>query len=354
MKKIRHAIKKPGLTPGSLIHSGERKAENVRIRVIRYNADELTEQEFATVDECLALAAPADGVIWINIDGLHEPGIIEKIGERYRIHPLVLEDILHPNQRPKVEEFEDHIFAVLRMFVAQASNGDIDSHQFSLLIGHGWLVTFQECPGHMFDPVIERLRSSKGSIRTSGADYLAYALIDAVVDNYFVVLDRISDRIDALENAVLKDPTPDILKRIHETKTGLGMFRKFVVPLREPLAALSRREPDIIGEGVKMFFSDVHDHVIQLIDSLDTFRDMVSGLLDVYLSSISNRMNAVMKLLTIFAAIFIPLTFIAGVYGMNFEYMPELRWRFGYPVLLVFMMAIAVSMLIIFRRKKWL
>jgi magnesium transporter len=344
---------KVGLPPGTLVHVGEKKAEKVKITVIDYDRENFEEKEVEKIEECFT-DKDKPTVTWINVDGLQEVGIIEKVGAHFGIHPLVLEDILHTGQRPKVEDLGDYIFIVLKMLYHDDQEDEMLGEQVSLLLGQNCVISFQEREGDIFNPIRERIRNSKGRIRRAGADYLAYALVDAIVDHYFVILEKMGEKIESLEEELVTNPTPETLQIIHKLKRNLIFLRKSVWPLREVINALERGESPLITEPTGIYLRDVYDHSIQVIDTIETFRDMVSGMLDIYLSSLSNRMNEVMKVLTIIATIFIPLTFIAGIYGMNFKFMPELEWHWGYPTALIVMLLIVGSMFIYFRRKKWL
>jgi magnesium transporter len=306
-----------------------------------------------TIEECFPFR-DTPTVTWINIDGLHEVGIIEKIGKHFSIHPLILEDILHTGQRPKMEDFEDYIFLVVKMFYYDEKDDEIKMEQVSLLLGSNFVISFQEREGDIFDPIRERIRNHKGRIRMMKADYLGYALLDTIVDNYFIILEKIGEDIENIEEELVTRPTPETLQTIHNLKRELIVLRKSIWPLREVVNSLERGESPLINEATGVYLRDVYDHTIQVIDTIETFRDMVSGMLDIYLSSISNKMNEVMKVLTIIATIFIPLTFVAGIYGMNFEFMPELKWHWGYFAALLVMVAVAVIMVFYFRRKRWL
>jgi len=351
---IRSRPTKIGLPPGTLVHVGERKAKEIKITVIEYNETQLREERIKTLEECVP---PKDrqAVTWINVDGLHEAKALGRLGERFALHPLVVEDILNTDQRPKIEDLSKYIFVVLKVMRAGSKEGDeIEIEQISLILGSDYVLTLQEREGDVFDPIRDRIRSNRGRLRRMGADYLAYALIDAIVDNYFVVLERLGERMEFLEEKVAAAPTTETLQVIHHLKTEMVFVRKSVWPLREVIGGLERTESPLIQETTGMYLRDVYDHAIQVIDAVETFRDMLSGMLDIYLSSVSNRMNEVMKVLTIIATVFIPLTFIAGLYGMNFRYMPELEWRWGYPLVWLVMIVIAVLMVIYFRGKKWL
>jgi len=350
-KKV--AKKKIGLPPGTLVHVGEKKAEKVRIRIIDYDEAQFEEKEAKTVEECFPFK-DTPTVTWINIDGLHDIEIIEKIGKHFGLHPLLLEDILNTEQRPKMEDHEDYLFIVLKMLYYDEEKHDITAEQVSIILGSNFVISFQEQEGDVFKFIRERIRNGKGRIRKVGSDYLAYALVDAIVDNYFIILEKLGEKIEEMEEELVTNPTPETLQTIHHLKREMIFLRKSVWPLREVISALERGEPTLIHESTGIYLRDLYDHTIQVIDSIETFRDMVSGMLDIYLSSISNRMNEVMKVLTIIATIFIPLTFIAGIYGMNFQYMPELGWHWGYPAVWFVICAIFIVMLVYFKRKRWM
>ena len=352
-RSIKKISRKAGLPPGTLVHIGEKKAEKVRITVIDYDEARFEEKEVGQIEECFPFKETPT-VTWINIDGLHEPEVIEKLGEHFSVHPLILEDIVNTGQRPKMEDLEEYLFVVLKMLYYDEKEDEVRAEQVSLILGASFVITFQERQGDVFDPVRERIKKSKGVVRKRGADYLAYALIDAVVDHYFLILEKFGEMLEEMEGKVVTAPTPETLQTIHRMKREMIFLRKSVWPLREMVSALERGESALIKKKTHIYLRDVYDHTTQVIDTVESFRDMVSGLLDTYLSSISNRMNEVMKVLTIFASIFIPLTFIAGIYGMNFQYMPELVWRGGYFIILSIMGAVGISMLAYFRRKKWL
>jgi magnesium transporter len=351
--QIRGRARKSGLPPGTLVHVGQDRTEPVRITVMAYDEERVEEKEATGAGDCFLLAG-RPGVTWINVDGVHQTDIVERVGECLQIHPLVLEDIVNTDQRPKVEDFDDYVFLVARMLRYDGDGGGLQVEQISLLLGPNYVISFQEKPGDVFDPVRERIRNSRGRIRRMGADYLAYALLDALVDSYFLVLEQIGEEIETIEDRLVTDPRPDTLQTIHDLKRDTVFLRKSVWPLREVASSLERGETSLIGEEILIYLRDVYSHTIQVMDTVETFRDMISGMLDIYLSSISNRMNEVMKVLTIIATIFIPLTLIAGIYGMNFQYMPELSSRWGYPAVWLVMLAVAAVMLIYFRRKKWL
>ena len=350
---VKRMSRKAGLAPGTLIHVGEKKAEKVRISLFDYDESSYEEKEVARIEECFPFKDKPT-VTWINIDGLHQPEIIEKIGKHFDLHPLILEDILNTGQRPKIEDFENCIFVVLKMIYFDGEAEETRIEHVSLILGGNFVISFQERVGDVFNPIRERLRKGKGRIRKAGADYLIYTLIDAIVDSYYSILERVGEKVENLEDIVVANPTPESLQTIHNLKREMIFLRRSVWPLREVISGLSRVESSLVQEATGIYLRDVYDHTIQVIDTIETFRDMLSGLHDTYLSSISNRMNEIMKVLTIFAAIFIPLTFIAGIYGMNFSYMPELGWHWGYIAVLGVMLTVGISMLLYFRRKKWL
>jgi magnesium transporter len=353
-KRLRkRGSKKIGLSPGTLVHVGEKKTDEVKLSVIDYNLNNAKFEELESVSE-LTHYIEKDTVSWLNVSGLHKPEIIDKIGDEYDIHSLTLEDILNTEQRPKVEIYDDYVFIVLKMLQYNDQKKELDAEQVSLILGQNYLITFQEKEGDVFDRVRSWIEKGQGRIRKKGADYLAYALIDAVVDHYFLVLERFGDRIENLEEKVFSDPDSAMVSEIQKMKGDLIYIRKSVWPLRESVNILLRDELNFINSENMVFLRDLYDHIIQVIDTVETFREMSSGLLDVYLSSISNRMNEVMKVLTIIATIFIPLTFIAGIYGMNFQYMPELEVPWAYPVVWAVFVIVAIVMVLYFRRKKWL
>jgi magnesium transporter len=353
LRFIKRTSEKIGQTPGTLIHVGERKVEKTRIRIIDYDEAQFQEKEAETIEECFPFKEKPT-VTWINIDGLHQVEIIEKIGKHFDIHPLVLEDIVNTGQRPKMEDSKDYIFIVLKMLHYHEKVSQIQAEQVSIVFGSNFIISFQESEGDVFDHIRARIRDGKGRIRKAGADYLVYALIDAIVDNYFIILEKLGENIEDSEEELVTNPKEETLLQIHILKREMVFLRKSVWPLREVISGLERGESSLIRKETGIYLRDVYDHTIQVMDTVESFRDMVSGMLDTYLSSISNRMNVVMKVLTIIATIFIPLTFIAGIYGMNFRFMPELEWHWGYFVVLLIMAVIGVFMVFYFRRKRWL
>lgn len=343
--------KKIGLPPGTLVHVGEQKIEKTKIEIIDYDEEHFQEKEVKTIEACFPFK-DLPSVTWVNIDGLHEIQNIEKIGIHFDFHPLILEDILHTGQRPKFEDFDNYLYIVLRM-LSYEPDDRIKEEQISIILGANFVISFQEDIGDVFDPVRERIRSGRFQLKKRKADYLAYSLIDAVVDNYFIILEKLGEQIESLEEELLDNPTPEALQTIHYLKRKLITMRKSIWPLREVISGLERGESSLFEKSTSIYLKDIYDHTIQVIDTIETYRDMVSGMLDIYLSTVSNKMNEVMKVLTIIATIFIPLTFIAGIYGMNFEFMPELKWHWGYPIVWAFMLLIFIGMIVYFRRKHW-
>lgn len=350
---IKRISKKAGLPPGTLVHIGEKKTEKVRIRLMDYDPDRFEEKDLTAIEEYFPYKGK-DSVTWINVDGIHQVDLMEKLGGHLGLHPLVLEDLLNTDQRPKLEDYEDYLFLILKMITYNGAEKQLHVEQVGLIVGPRFVLSFQESEGDVFEPVRERLRKGKGRIRKGGADYLAYTLMDAVVDNYFLVLEKIGEDIEELEEEVIGKPARETVESIHNLKRELLYLRKAVWPLREAIAGLEKGEHPLIQEKTVLYLRDVYDHTIQVIDTIETFRDMVSGMMDAYLSGLSNRMNEVMKVLTIIATLFIPLTFIAGVYGMNFKVMPELEWRYGYGMVWLLMILVTLLMLLYFRKKKWL
>ncbi len=352
-KLVKGRSKKAGLPPGTLVHVGEKKVESVRVTCLDYDEQNVEEKQVSAIEECFPFKATPT-VTWINIDGLHDVEMIERLGKEFDLHHLILEDVLNTGQRPKFEDFGKNVFIVLKMLTYDEEHQTVECEQVSLIVGVNFVISFQERIGDVFDPIRERIRNNKGRIRKMMADYLAYALVDSVVDGYFAILERVGDRIELMEEELISDPTERTSHQIHEMKREMISLRKSVWPLREVISGLQRCESDLIGEVTSVYLRDVYDHTIQIIDTIESFRDMVSGMLDIYLSSISNKMNTIMQVLTIIATIFIPLTFVAGIYGMNFEVMPELKWKYGYAAVWAVMLTIAVVMVLYFRRKKWL
>jgi magnesium transporter len=351
MKLVQKRSRKTGLPPGTLVHIGEKKTDKVTITVFNYAGTRCDERQDLSLD---ALAPPIDeSVTWVDVGGVHKMEVLESFGKQFKLHPLLLEDIANTDQRPKLDDYETYLFLVMKM-LSVTDRQDIVVEQVSLVLGRNFVLSFQENGTDVFKPVRDRLRGGKGRLRQSGADYLLYTLVDAIVDQYFAVLEVLGEKIEALQDLVVSDPKPETLRQMHALKRQLLFLRRAVWPLREATNNLSRSECPPLQESTKVFFRDVYDHVVQIVDTVETLREMVSASLDIYLSSISYRLNAVMKVLTIITTIFMPLTFIVGVYGMNFEHMPELRWKWGYPAVWALMVLVGVGMLLLFRKKRWL
>ncbi len=349
---IKKRSDKIGLPPGTLSHIGKTQDRKVNISVIDYDEEHFHEKTVTNIDECFPYK-DSPTVTWINVDGIHDPDIIKSLGDHFEIHPLVLEDIMNSGQRPKLEDFDTYLYIVFKMLYFDEVTNAIKGEQVSIITGRNFLITFQENEIDVFDFIRDRLRKSKGRIRKMGVDYLMYALVDAIVDNYFLILEKFGSQIEDMEERVMNDTSQDTIQTIYRMKREMVFLRNSIWPLREVSSQLERGEISFIQEKTRIYLRDVYDHTIQVIDAVEAYREMVSGLLDIFLSSLSNRMNEVMKTLTIFAAIFIPLTFVAGIYGMNFEYMPELKLRWGYPTLLLTMFVIGFSLVMYFRKKRW-
>ncbi len=356
-KRRRRIAQKAGLPPGTLVATSEpthpafAAHPEVLITRILYDAAGYDEREVAAIEE--AFPTPGDErTLWIDIDGVHDVGILERVGSRFGLHPLLLEDIAHTEQRPKLESYGDHLFMDLNVLHLHDDSDEIHAEQISLVLGGNWLLSFNEGPQPWARTLRDRLKADKAHCRKHGPDYLAYSILDAVVDDYYKVLERIGDRLEELEEELMASPAPKTLHAVYALKREVINLRKSVWPLRELIGGL-QRERDLVRESTGVYLRDLYDHAVQVLDTVETYRDLLAGMLDIYLSSVSNRMNEVMKVLTVIATIFIPLTFIAGVYGMNFEHMPELSWRYGYGLIWAVMIGIALAMLAYFRRKKW-
>jgi magnesium transporter len=353
-KEMKRRVKKAGLPPGSLVYTGDRPAGAATITVMHYDDAGFHEATARSVDECVPYR-DRPGVTWINVEGVHDVTTVQRLGDCFGLHPLVQEDVVNTVQRPKAEDYGDYLYLVLSMLTPDGGTGPVQREQVSLVLGKNFLLSFQEGrEGDVFGPIRERIRSGAGKLRKSGTDGLAYALIDAIVDGYFVVIEKFGERIEETESLLMAEPTTAVLQRIYGLKKEMIALRSSVWPLREVVASLSRGDSPLITGTVQTYLRDVYDHTVQVIETIETSRDMVSGMLDLYVSTVSNRLNEVMKVLTIIATIFMPLTFLAGIYGMNFRHMPELEWVWGYPAAVVFMIAVAGGMVVFFRKKNWL
>lgn len=350
---IKRSSEKIGLPPGTLIHIGEQKSETTEISIIDYDSKNLSETSPVKVEDTFPLKN-TPSITWINVDGIHDIDMISKLGNHFNIHPLTQEDIVNTNHRPKVEEFDHYVYIVLKMLFFDDESQKVKSEQISLIIGETFLISFQEQKGDAFNMVRERIRKGKGRIRNLGTDYLGYCLIDAIVDHYFLILEYFGEIVEEMEESTMNDTNSEIIQDIHELKREMIFLRKQIWPLRDLLGSLIKEDMALISEKTNVFLRDVYDHTIQIMDNIESMRDLLSSILDVYLSMVSNGMNNVMKVLTIIATVFIPLSFIAGVYGMNFKYIPELEWKYGYYLFWGLVGSIFGCMMIYFRKKKWL
>ena len=349
----RDRSEKPGLPPGSLVFVGERKTDAVTLTVCNYDKDRFEEKQVDSIADCLS-CRDLPATTWIHVGGLHHPDTIEAIGRCYGVHHLFLEDILNTHQRPKIEELEDGLFIVMKAITMDSGAETFRLEQLSFILGKNYVISLQEGISEIFEPVRTRLASVSGRIRGFGPDYLLYSLMDTVVDHYFSVLEVIGERIDALEDELLANNAQETLQRLHQVRRELLILKKSVWPLREAISILQRNDNGLIQQQTHFYIRYLYDHIVQVADTLENYRELTSSLLEIYLSSVSNRMNEIMKVLTIIATIFIPVTFIAGVYGMNFEYMPELKWKWGYAMVWGVMISMIVVMVGYFRKKKWL
>lgn len=351
-KFVKSRLQTIGLPPGSLVHVGERKRDTTLITLYEYSED-IFEQKEIKLEELSYSEAKAGVVKWLNIEGLHEVDVLEKVGETFNLHPLVLEDILNTDQRPKIEFSDDYIYISAKMLLNDTHSSDFFIEQVSFVIGKNYILSFSERDTDIFEPVVKRLKQSMSRIRKLGPDYMTYCLLDIIVDNYFSVLEKLGDQIEFAEDEMLAHTTGKTLKAIHRLKRQVLFLHKAIWPLRDVLSSMGRGESDLVNSSTEIYIRDLYEHVIQIMDTTETLRDILSGMLDVYLSTTSNRMNEIMKVLTIISTIFIPLTFLVGVYGMNFKYMPELNWPYMYPLLWLIMGTIAALMIYYFKKKNW-
>jgi magnesium transporter len=364
-KRKGHLLRRPKATkalnqvPGTVTYIGRKESTETKLEVIDYNKETFERYTSSNPEDAFNFENEAK-ITWINIDGLSNTREIEKVGKYYELHPLILEDIVNTNQRPKVDEFDDYIFLVVKMLyfpkdATGKNNGSLINEHISMVVGKDYVLTFQEADGDVFEGIRDRLAKAKGRIRNHGTDYLLFSLLDAIIDQYFEVIDNIGDKIETLEEELFQvQPSDDITIEIQELKRTILRIRRAVFPLREVLSRLEKFDSPLIEHKTRNYFRDLYDHIIQVSENIDIYREMTWGLMDMYMTTISNKMNEVMKVLTIIATIFIPLTFIAGVYGMNFNFMPELQWEYSYFVLLGVMLVIFLIMLYYFRKKRWL
>ena len=354
MKKTRKLrSQKVGMAPGALVHVGERRTERPDITLMEFDAGSLLEKRFQSVAESRGYSR-GKGTLWLNVHGLHEPEVMAEIGRRFNLHPLVLEDILNTDQRPKVDDYGDYLYIVARFFEYDTASATISSDQVSIVLGDDFVLTFQERPTGTFDPLRERLRGDKGQIRKLGADYLAYSLLDTLVDRYFTILEQLAERTEAIEDQLLQKATPALLKEVHEIKRETMVMRRAVWPLREVINGLTRVDQRFFKPETQPYLRDIYDHTVHVIESLEGIRDLVAGMLDIYLSSISNRVNMEVRILTVITTLFMPAALIAGIFGMNFRHMPLIEDNQGFLLALSMMGTIALVMVTVFWRRRWL
>ncbi|MHA7058760.1 magnesium/cobalt transporter CorA [Aquimarina sp. M1] len=347
------ANKQSGLVPGTVVYTGNKSSSNLFIEVFDYDKDSFEEKELNEIEEAFSYAE-TEPVTWINVNGINHTEAIEKIGDHYNLHPLILEDIANTQQRPKIDEYEGYLFVVLKMLYFDKEE-ELAIEHISFVLGSNYVISFQEADGDVFDEIRNRIRTGKGRVRSMGSDYLLYALMDAVVDNYFNLIEAMGERIEELEDDLFEEkPNDDITYDIQGQKREILKIRRAVFPLREVVNRIEKSDHPLITDKTQFYLRDLYDHIIQVSESIDIYREMIWGLMDMYMTTISNKMNEVMKVLTIIASIFIPLTFLAGMYGMNFEYIPELKFKYGYFVLWGIMILIFFGLLYYFKRKKWL
>lgn len=350
-KKFKHK-KNIGLAPGTIVYTGNKTQTDTFIEAFFYDKEKYSEQQFTNIKACFN-AKQTNTIAWININGLNNVKTIESIGKHYNLHPLILEDIANIHQRPKIEEYANCLFVVFKMLYYD-SNQNLTVEHVSLVMGENYVLSFQEADGDVFENLRTRIRENKGIVRQNGADYLLYALMDAVVDNYFLIIETLGEKIEAIEDYLYTKPDNGLVQEIQSLKREALKIRRSIFPLREVVNKFEKANVNLVQANTLTYIQDLYDHTIQVIETVEIYRDMLWGLMDMYMSSVSNKMNEVMKVLTIISTIFIPLTFIAGIYGMNFEYMPELKQPNGYYYLWAIMVFIFIALVYYFKRKKWL
>lgn len=352
---VKKRSEKVGLPPGTLVHIGEKKTEKVKITAIDYSETEFQEFETTTVDECIPLKDKPT-ITWINVDGIHQSDVIQKLGDCYGLHPLVLEDVMNTDQRPKIEDYGDYIYIVLKKISYDEQKVEISLEQVSLILGKNFVISFQEKGNgrDALETIRERIRNAKGRIRKMGADYLAYALIDAIVDHYFLIFEKLGEKIESIEDELIEEATAGAISVANALRKEVMFLRRQIWPLMDALRAIERGEFSLISGQTKVYFRDVYDHVAYLIDTIETYRETLAYMGEIYLESVNNKLNQIMKVLAVVATIFMPLTLIASIYGMNFEFMPELHWRWGYPAVLAVMVIIGIVMVVYFKKRKWI
>jgi magnesium transporter len=344
---------KAGLPPGTIKFIGDIKMDNPKINFIQYREKYFDSKEF-TLFDLIPSTRNTENITWLNLIGLQDVDLIEKIGKSYNVHPLVLESIANTEHHPKIEFFDDYLFLEMKILEFNDHQSQLSSEQVAFIMGKGYVLTFLESENKIFDNITDRIKFGGTRINRMGADFLCYSLIDSVIDSYFAILDMVEEQVEDLEEVLITKPTTDTLQKIHKLKRSMIFIRKAIWPLREVIRKLEMADTALVADSTDLYIRDLYDHTIQIIETLETILETISMMFDIYLSSMSNKMNEVMKVLTIIATIFIPLTFLVGVYGMNFDYLPELRWQWSYPILWVIMISVSVWMLSIFRKKKWL
>lgn len=349
---MERASDKAGMTPGSLLFVGEKRVDKPVIRRISYTPDGFRDEEYRAAAEAFPFDSPP-AVTWLDVVGLHDTANIERVGTALGIHPLVLEDVLHTGQRPKVEDYGDYLYVVMKTLAFDRASQGFNAQQLSFVIGHHFVITFREKNNGVFASLVERLGSGRGRVRARGADYLGYALLDVIIDGYFEVLEQTGEVLESLEASLMGNPGQEVLNQVYTLQREAVSLRRYVWGLREAMMALQKVESGVLSADTQVFLRDLYDHTLRILDTVETHREMTALLLQLFMSSSNNRMTEVMKTLTIIATIFIPLTFIVGVYGMNFTNMPELHWEWGYFGVLGLMLATAFCMLVFFRRKNW-
>lgn len=351
--------RRSGMQPGSLIYVGDEQAQHTKISMVGYDETNINATAITTAQEAIK-EKDKSSILWLDITGLKDVDIISQVTNAYGLHPLITEDLLNTEQLPKLDIFENHIFVIIRVYFYDSKNNKLKYDQISLILGKNFVITIQERESTVFDAVKERLKNPQNLIRKKGADYLFHALLDVGIDTYYQVLESMGDVIEEIEEKIIVNARPDTMKRIHTLKRSIIFLRKSVWPLREIINGLHHKASPLIQDGTQPYLKDIYDHTIQVIDTVETYRDLLSGMMEIYISSINTKLNEVMKVLTVFATIFIPLTFISSLYGMNFDTtvspfnMPELNWRYGYVGVLGVMLGVVIAMLMFFRRRKWI
>ena len=344
---------KAGLPPGSLVYIGKQRTQKVTVSEINYSTGHYEESELSKISDCNTWYN-SENVTIVSVVGIHDTSIIEAAGEYFSLDPLILEDIVNTQNRSRLEEFDDYLFLPMKILGVDLNSNEITTEHESLLLGKNGIISFQESELKILDPLKDRIRKGKGIARQRNSDYIYYRMVDTIVDNYFVVTEYLADRLDVLEENILQNPNENVNEEIYELKKKIGFVKRTISPLRESISNIIKTDSDLVSESTQNYFRDVYDHLIHLIETVDSQRETINDFLNLYMSSMSNKMNEVMKVLTIFASIFIPLTFIAGIYGMNFAIMPELQWKYGYFVVWGIMFLVAILLLFYFRRKRWL